>query len=109
MQHKKGHTVLHSRQGPNTTPINNGRNNKQWINNSRITAIERTAVVDTGGGGGGGGFILLDKNFTLHSVIISLEKRESWLIYFYRLFDFMFFVSSSQCRGLVCSVWLWHV
>ena len=86
MQHKKGHTVLHSKQGPNTTPINNGRNNKQLINNSRITAIERTAVEDTGGGR----LYFTCKNVTLHSVIISLEKRESWLIYFYCLFDFMF-------------------
>ena len=72
MQHKKGHTVLHSKQGPNTTPHKQLENNKQWINNSRITAIERTAVEGTGGGG----LYFTGKNFTLHSVIISLEKRE---------------------------------
>ena len=29
-------------------PTNNGSNNKQWINNSRTTALERTAAEATG-------------------------------------------------------------
>ena len=42
----------------------------------------------------------------------SCQEREGWLLYFYCLLDvirlLLFFVSSSQCRRLVCSVQLWH-
>ena len=43
-----------------TTPPfspNYGSNNKQWINYSRTTALERTVVEAIGGGGGGGSLI----------------------------------------------------
>ena len=42
----------------------------------------------------------------------SWRGRESWLLCYYRLTDvlllYMFCGSSSQCLGLVCSMWLWY-
>ena len=52
--------------------------------------------------------------FVLSSFLFlsSFWRRDSWLIYFYCLVDFIrllsFSDSSSWCRWLVCGLWLWH-
>ena len=44
--------------------------------------------------------------------IVALQRRESWLLYFYCFLNVnslsLFFASSSQYYGLVCSVWSWY-
>ena len=46
----EGHKVMNNKtMTKRRTPTNNGRNNKQWINNSKTSTFERTAVWATGG------------------------------------------------------------
>ena len=56
------------------TNTNNGSQNKRWINNNRITALEQT-LAEVNGGGGGALIYIPGKSFALDSVFVKHKAK----------------------------------